>query len=74
MRFSWSYQSQGYSKKKLWREERSQMQKAKALDLAAFFAEYEIRMKKMNRPKIAEFSRKQMIKYSRTYVNTELTE
>ncbi|MCC2531987.1 hypothetical protein LKL13_10585 [Bacillus velezensis] len=50
------------------------MQKAKALDLAAFFAEYEIRMKKMNRPKIAEFSRKQMIKYSRTYVNTELTE
>ena len=31
------------------------MKKVKVLDLAAFFAEYEVRMKKMNRPKIAEF-------------------
>lgn len=49
------------------------MKKGKVLDLAAFFAEYEVRMKKMNRPKIAEFSRKQMIKYLKTYVNTEFT-
>ncbi|ARW39028.1 hypothetical protein [Bacillus amyloliquefaciens] len=47
--------------------------KEKALDLAAFFAEFEQGMKKMNRPKIAEFSRKQMIKYLKTYVNTEFT-
>ncbi|MGU9966406.1 MULTISPECIES: hypothetical protein [Bacillus amyloliquefaciens group] len=49
------------------------MKKVKVLDLAAFFAEYEVRMKKMNRPKIAEFSRRQMIKYSRAYVCTEFT-
>ncbi|ASB66402.1 hypothetical protein NNG64_13320 [Bacillus siamensis] len=49
------------------------MKKGKVLDLAAFFAEYEVRMKKMNRPKIAEFSRKQMIKYLKTYAITEFT-
>ncbi|WP_446476160.1 hypothetical protein [Bacillus velezensis] len=42
--------------------------KEKVFDLAAFFAEFEQGMKKMNRPKIAEFSRKQMIKYCHSYL------
>ncbi|MEC1755664.1 hypothetical protein [Bacillus mojavensis] len=39
-----------------------------ALKLAAFFAEFEQKMRKMNKPKIADFSHNQMLKYCRAYL------
>ncbi|MFC8958377.1 hypothetical protein ACFTXL_01665 [Bacillus subtilis] len=44
------------------------MQREKAIELAAFFAEFEQKMRKMNRSKIADFSHNQMLKYCRAYL------
>ncbi|WP_258729685.1 hypothetical protein [Bacillus atrophaeus] len=49
------------------------MQKEKAIELAAFFAEFEQKMQKLNRPKIADFSYNQMLKYCRAYLNARTT-
>ncbi|MED4822233.1 hypothetical protein P9654_20810 [Bacillus atrophaeus] len=47
------------------------MRKEKALDLAAFFAEFEQLMIKKNRPFIGCYCRKQMVKYCAVYLNVE---
>ncbi|ADF59166.1 MULTISPECIES: hypothetical protein [Bacillus subtilis group] len=47
------------------------MRKEKALDLAAFFAEFEQMMIKKNRPLISDYCRKKMVKYCAVYLNVE---
>ncbi|KIN28629.1 hypothetical protein ACTOTM_12675 [Bacillus subtilis] len=44
------------------------MQVIRALEIAAFFAEFEQKMIKKNRLKTAQFSNKQMIRFCRVYL------
>ncbi|MDP8525490.1 hypothetical protein ACFVIX_16590 [Bacillus subtilis] len=50
------------------------MTKEKAIELAAFFAEFEQKMRKLNKLKIADFSHNQMLKYCRAYLVAGPTE
>ncbi|MGD7061042.1 hypothetical protein ACQCU3_05990 [Bacillus altitudinis] len=44
------------------------MTKEKAIELAAFFAEFEQKMIQRRRTKVADFSKKQMIKWCHVYL------